>query len=235
MTPILTRQSDSRRKRTKKSEELFELLYQLPRELRNRVYTFCVQGLYDDEVIVRRSATVHGATALLVRECTGRHSYRWIEDPIDSIINALDVEHDYIAREMIEAYYWTRIFKVSSRELSLIGPFLETDKFGLGMTPACYARRLQIQIHADDCAQARRSKAGRAEYETNLQIIGALGAVLSTRTEVIIDVGLLGDERNDGDNLQNLVEAGKILDQFMQAVELLRDSGVRIAISYTPS
>jgi hypothetical protein len=206
---------------------LFELFYRLPRELRNHVYTFCVQGPYDDEVIIRRSATLGGSTALLVREYTGRHSYRWIEDPIDAIINASAIQHDYIAREMLEAYYWSRTFKVSHRELPRLGSFLETDKFGLGMIPAAYVRRLQIQLHGDVFVQTRWSEPKWVEYEKTVRIIERLSGVLTKRTEVTIEFDL---HRGRQDSLGDTVKTEE-MQHLVHAVERLREAEMRITMS----
>jgi hypothetical protein len=227
----LTRESDPRIKRTRQNEQLFELLYRLPRELRNRVYTFCVQGLYDDEVIIRRSATAECATTLLVREYIGQHSYRWTEEPVESIISASAIGHERVTKEMLEAYYWTRTFKVSHRELSLLGSFLDTDKFGLGIIPASYARRLHIQIHGDAFAQVRWSEENRDEHETNLRMLEALGSILTPRTEVMIEFDVHQEQFTDGDGLHNCAKTEAMLAKFVHAVERLREGKLRITVS----
>jgi hypothetical protein len=227
----LTLKSDSRLQETEQSGELFELLYRLPRELRNRVYTFCVQGQYDDEVIIRRSTTVQGATTLLVREFTGRHSYRWIEEPIDSIVKPLAIKHEHVIREMLEAYYWTRTFKVSHRELSLIGPFLDSDKLGLGMIPASYARRLHIQIQGDAFTPGRWSDAKRTEHETSLRMLEALGSILTARTEVMIEFDLYQEQSNNEEGLHGCVRSEDMLAKFQNAVERLKGGKLRVTVS----
>ncbi|KAF2826655.1 hypothetical protein CC86DRAFT_259539, partial [Ophiobolus disseminans] len=157
------------------------ILCQLPRELRNRIHTFCVQGSYDNNVIVRRASRSESVFALLTRQCLCHHSYRWVEDPTQLIISA-QVLGQELGREMVEAYYWTRTFKFTHRELSLLAPFLSTDRFGLGMIPACYARRIQIQFQPGIAVVS--------EEKQYLQALEILGAMLTARTEVIIDIEL---------------------------------------------
>jgi hypothetical protein len=132
---------------------------------------------------------------------------------------------------MLEAYYWTRTFKVSHRELSLLSSFLDSDKFGLGMIPALYARRLHIQIQGDAFTPGRWSDAKRTEHETNLRRLEALGSILTARTEVSIEFDLHQDQSNDGEGLHDCVESEDMLAKFQNAVERLKGGKLRITAS----
>jgi hypothetical protein len=105
---------------------------------------------------------------------------------------------DDVAREMLECYYWTRTFKFSHHELCLLGPFLKTDGFGLGMIPAHYARRLQVQIQPLDFAFLLPDTR-LFEEERCCKAIEALGAIQTPRTEVVLEVDLAQGSLDDAD------------------------------------
>ncbi|KAL5116627.1 hypothetical protein ACEQ8H_005505 [Pleosporales sp. CAS-2024a] len=205
------------------------LLCQLPRELRNHIYTFCVRGPYDNEVFIRRPTVVSDMYALLVRQPTGHGSYRWAEDAVHALCDVSKLGYQG-ARELLEAYYWSRTFKCSHRELSVVGPFLQTDRYGLGLTPGCFMRRLQLQIQADMCSQNDISEA-RSAVEEAVGAIKGLGNVLTLRTEVSIDVSLpelVGDR-------EYALKSSRIHDlsrEVEKAVESLRAKGLRVALTY---
>lgn len=173
-----------------------EIYARLPREIRNRVYTFCVQGSYDNEVIVRRAMSSKNPFSLLIRESAGAHSYQWVEDPIASYLDERHVGLD-VAREMLESYYWTKTFKFSHHELKLLGTFLETDRFGLGMIPANYARRLQLQIQPFACGLLRAPETRDCEQQICRSAIEALAAIHTVRTEVEVEVDLAHEAMDD--------------------------------------
>ena len=110
----------------------------LPWELRDHIHTFCVQGSYDNEVVVRRA--IGRETALLVRQSDGTYSYHWTEDTVLLHLGPDQVGID-VAREILDTYYRTRIFKFVHDELDAVQPFLDTEKFGLSMRPASHVRR----------------------------------------------------------------------------------------------
>lgn len=198
-------------------------MYRLPRELRERVYMFCVRGVYDDEVIIRCPITAMDTISLLVREHAGQHSYRWIEDPIQSILDvpALAVE---VARELLEAYYWTRTFKFSHREVTMVERFLTTDRYGLGMIPADYVRRLHLSV--------RTALRGRqVEENETLRAIESFGALLTIRTEVEIHVGFGEDFRVESETSGMLEENESMWSRVSKVVEGLRSKGLRIKSS----
>jgi hypothetical protein len=230
--PELTSRSEYRKDGRPKTKDLAQELYcQLPRELRNRVYSFCVEGAYDNEVIVRRAAESGSFLTLLIRERFGHQSYRWIEDPIVSTMNAQSLGLD-AAREMIESYYWTRTFKFSDRELYLLGQFLQTDQFGLGVMPASYARRLKLHVQPYLWAQLRSAEARKAEEDRCMWAIESLGTMLTTRTEITIDIDLAEGLRDDMRCSGFTGRADRILRKIAQGIEGLREKGLRVNITY---
>jgi hypothetical protein len=197
----------------------------LPRELRNRIYTFCTQGSYDNEVIIRRSPNHTHPFALFVRECTGRHSYQWIEDPMAAFLCSRDLGKD-IAREILESYYWTRTFKFAQRDLALFETFLSYDQMGLGITPAKYARRLHLQIQPFPCAMLGVPETGMFEAERCCRAIEALAIVQTVGTEVVVEIELAQGSMNDV-ILEQMREDGG-LPQVLRAVNRVREIGLRI-------
>jgi hypothetical protein len=184
---------------------------------------FCVRGLYDNEVIVRRPAVHSDAISLLVRERAGQHSYRWIEDPIQSILDvpALGIE---VARELLEAYYWTRTFKFSHREMSLAESFLKTDRYGLGMRPADYVRHLHLS-----CRIGMRGR--QVEEDETLRTIEGFGGLLTIRTEVDIDVDFGQDFRVENNVSEALAKNELTCSRVSDVVERLSGRGLRIKTS----
>jgi hypothetical protein len=204
------------------------LLFYLPRELRNRVYMFCVRGPYDDEVIVRRPTSAEEANVLLVRQPTSQCSYRWMEDPIHLILNIATLK-DQVAKELLEAYYWTRTFKCSHRDLPFLGLFLNTDRYGFGMVPSSYIRRLQLQIEVDYGTHLKLPLAKEVVGKSNLHAIKGLAEVLTTRTEVCIDVIVPSDVQDDYDCPEILEES--VL-EIEKVVAGLRQGGFRISVTH---
>jgi hypothetical protein len=98
------------------------------------------------------------------------------------------------------------------------------------MVPALYVRRLQIQIHDDGCTQASWSKSKLSEHKTNLGVIKALGGVLTTRTEVIIELDLYRGRQDNCDGLRDMAKAEE-MQQLVHAVERLREADMRITMS----
>lgn len=201
----------------------------LPRELRNRIYAFCLQGAYDNEVIVRRAAL--GKTfrfTHLIREPCGQYSYQWIEDPISACLS----KHSYdsgFAREMLECYYWTRTFKFAHHELCLLGPFLRTDDFGLGMIPAVYARRLQIEVQP--LLFAFLLPENRAlEEQRCCSALESLHSIQTSRTEIAIEVDLTQGTLSDADYEQFSDAASKFLSKIKSVVDGLKGRGLRVTL-----
>jgi hypothetical protein len=221
-----------KQRRPKDKDFAHELYNHLPRELRNHVYTFCVEGSYDNEVIVRRSANPANLFSLLIRERSYQQSYRWIEDPIVSTISARRLGLD-AAREMVESYYWTRTFKFSDRELYLLVPFLQDDQFRVGVTPSSYARRLKLRIQPYVWAQLRSPEARKSEEERCIHAIEALDAMLTTRTEVTIDVDMAEELKDDTRCLGSIDRAQRALRKIVQVVDRLKERGLRVDIMYS--
>ncbi|KAH9874071.1 hypothetical protein IAQ61_004699 [Plenodomus lingam] len=204
----------------------------LPLELRNRVYTYCVQGPYDDEVIIRRSLHSRNAFDFLVRESSGPHSYLWVEDPTASLISSERMT-TATAREMLEAYYWTRVFKFSHRELDLLTAFLGTDVFGLGRLPVIYARRLHIQLRP--FAHAQRSPKHDAKEQAKCrQAISALAAIQNARTEVVVQFDLarhLLDGASSDEQFS--AEDAAFLLLLVRDLIALKEKGLRVEILFS--
>lgn len=205
------------------------MLAVLPRELRNRIYTFCLQGVYDNEVIVRRAAL--GQTyrfTHLIREPCGQYSYQWIEDPITAYLGKKKYDSTF-AREMLECYYWTRTFKFAHHELCLLGPFLRTDDFGLGMIPALYARRLQIEIQP--LLFAFLLPDNRAlEEQRCCSAIESLHSIQTPRTEIAIEVDLTQGTLSDADYEQFSDASAKLTAQIKSIVDGLKERGLRVTL-----
>ncbi|KAF1938997.1 hypothetical protein EJ02DRAFT_353223, partial [Clathrospora elynae] len=206
----------------------FGIYTRLPRELRNRIYTFCVQGSYDNEVIVRRTTTAQRTTfSHLIREYCGLHAYQWIEDPVASYIDVKHVGFD-VAREMLESYYWTRTLKFSHQELYLLGPFLGTDSFGLGAVPANYARRMQVLIQPFSYAVLLPEER-LLEEDNCCRAIGEL-ALAHTAMEVCLQIDLAQGSLDDADYESFLDGASHFMLQIVGVVESLKANGLRIRI-----
>ncbi|KAH6878720.1 hypothetical protein BKA58DRAFT_377881 [Alternaria rosae] len=217
--------------RTPRVEDVASDIYtRLPRELRNRVYAFCVQGSYDNEVIVRRTAIGNGRRfAHLIRQACGQHSYQWIEDPTAAYMSAGSLGSE-VARELLECYYWTRTFKFAHHELFLLKAFLETDGFGLGMIPAHYARRLHIQVRPLDFAFLLPEKR-LFEERRYCNIIEGLAIIKTARTEVVIEVDLAQGSLGDADYERFSNEAAQFMLKIGSVVETLRRTGLRINLA----
>jgi hypothetical protein len=197
----------------------------LPRELRNRIYAFCAQGSYDNEVIIRRSPRRTHPFAFFVRECNGHHSYQWVEDPMVAFLSSRELGKD-IAREMLESYYWTRTFKFAYRDLALLETFLLYDQMGVGITPASYARHLHLQIQPFPCAMLGVPETGMFEEEKCCRAIEALTVVQTVGTKVVIEIELAQGSMNDI-VLERMREDGA-LPQVLRTVNRVREMGLRI-------
>ncbi|KAF7446824.1 hypothetical protein Ptr902_06970 [Pyrenophora tritici-repentis] len=211
----------------KTNDVAFDIYSRLPRELRNRIYTFCVEGSYDNDVIVRRTAVddTH-RFAYLIREPCGQHSYQWVEDPLTACLKREALGGD-VAREMLESYYWTRTFKFAHHELCLLGPFLRTDVFGLGIIPAHYIRRLQIQIRPLDFAFLLPAQR-RSEEEQCCKAVEALAAIRTTRTDILIELDEAQDSLSDAEYKHFSSEAAQFTLKLRSVVETLREQGLHI-------
>ncbi|KAH7346927.1 hypothetical protein BKA66DRAFT_554678 [Pyrenochaeta sp. MPI-SDFR-AT-0127] len=215
----------------KNVELVSEMYLRLPRELRNRVYTFCVQGSYDNEVIVRRAMANKKSFSLLIREATGAHSYQWLEDPIASYLNEKQVGLD-VAREMLESYYWTKTFKFSHHELRLLGTFLETDKFGLGMIPANYVRRIRLQVQPFAIALLHGPETRDVEQQRCKKAMEALAAIHTARTEVDVEVDLAHDSLDDVNYKRSSDDAIHFLLKTVQDLNRSKDRGLHMKTTF---
>ncbi|KAH7413914.1 hypothetical protein DE146DRAFT_11795 [Phaeosphaeria sp. MPI-PUGE-AT-0046c] len=206
--------------------------HRLPREIRNYVYSYCVQSDYDDDVIVRRRADPYGAMVLLVRDSLGPYSYRWIEDPITSFIKASILGNE-VAREMLEIYYRVRKFKIAHRDLPLVEAFLKTDTFHLDISPALYVRRLEIDIEVEAGEVQHQEAAGSPEEDVGLQAIQALSANIRGCTDVA--VAFCHDDQSPCHSARGRDRVAfddVVSPRLLQAVESLRNERPRARIVY---
>jgi hypothetical protein len=133
---------------------------------------------------------------------------------------------------MLECYYWTRTFKFAHHELCLLQPFIETDAFGLGMTPAQYARRLQVQIQPLVFAFLLPDK--RLFEETRFcKAIKALAVIRTARTEVVIEVDLAQGSLVDADYERFSDGAAQFMLSIERVVESLKAQGLRVSLNST--
>ena len=200
----------------------------LPWELRHHIHTFCVQGSYDDEVIVRRGTG--GVPTLLVRQSTGSHSYQWVKDPIlhQVVLNRIGAA---AGRELLETYYKTRTFKFIHDELGTLHSFLEADKFGLGMRPADYVQRLHLQIQPFRYAQLREPKAMEEEEQTCQTALESLFDLKSPRTAIEIHADLTQGHCDDSEYDELLEDAAGFIFRIISFVDRLKNKGLTVGVS----
>lgn len=163
------------------------IFFRLPRELRNHIYTYCIESFYGNEVIVRRSRKPKAGFVLLTRKHYGPHAYQWVDDPICSLIST-DKLREEVGREMLEIYYWTRTFRFSHHELPSVVSFLHRDHLGLGIAPVAYVRCLHLQVHHGMSTGSPTVDWTPSRQQACVQAIAALGTMLTKRTEIIIDL-----------------------------------------------
>jgi hypothetical protein len=167
----------------------------------------------------------------LIRQSCGQHSYQWIEDPTTVYLNAEGLGED-VAREMLECYYWTCTFKFAHHELCLLRSFIETDAFGLGMVPAHYARRLQVQIQPLVFMFLLPNK--RLFEETRCcKAIEALAAIHNAWTEVVVEVDLAQGSLVDIDYERFSEGAAQFMLKVSLVVEGLKKRGLRVTLERT--
>jgi hypothetical protein len=136
---------------------------------------------------------------------------------------------DDVAREMLECYYWTRTFKFAHHELCLLRPFIETDAFGLGMIPAYYAGRLQVQIQPLVFAFLLPDKRLFEEARC-CKAIEALAAIQTARTEVIVEVDLAQGSLVDTDYELFSEGAAQLVLKVKLVIEGLKKKGLRVTL-----
>jgi hypothetical protein len=197
------------------------------KQLRNYVYNYCLEYPHDHDVVVRR-APEGNDTNLFIREHIYQRQYSWIEDPISSYVSTQDLGLD-TAGEMLQFYYWSRTFKFSSRALSLLIPFLETDMFGLGLIPAYYIRHLHIELHPHVWALSDLS---RIEEQICFSTIEALGDALTSFTKITLHINLVEDMEDDMESVAMSEKAKKCLQRVEQIVQHLRGRSLRIEVIY---
>ena len=199
----------------------------LPWELRHHIHTFCVQGSYDNEVVVRH--TTGSKPALLVRRPIGTHSYQWIEDPILQKLGPERIGMD-AAKEILDTYYSTRTFKFVHEELGLVQPFLEHDVFGLAIRPANHLRRLHLQIQPFKYAQLRELKLKEEEEMKWRRALESLTVLQVSKTTIDIHVDLTQGFADDEECEELLDEAAAFVFRTIELSDTLRMSGLNLAL-----
>lgn len=201
----------------------------LPWELRYHIHTFCVQGSYDNEVIVRRA--IDNIPALLVRQSIGTHSYQWVEDPI-----LLQLCPDRIglgpAREILDTYYRTRTFKLIHDDLESVQSFLETDRFELSMRPADHVRRLHLQIQPFRYAQLRMLESRIDEESRCCRALQSLATLRTPQASVDIHVDLAQGFLNAEEDEELLDDAAGFVMRIVDLVRTLRVSGLNVRMTF---
>lgn len=136
---------------------------------------------------------------------------------------------------MLEAYYWTRTFKFSHRELELIELFLASDMFNLGRTAAYYTRHLHIQIQPFENAALICPRTAQIEEGRCLRAIAALAAIETARTEVLVhfDLNHTLTESLEAGHLRAAAEP--LLLKMTSALVALKAKGLRIEIAISGS
>jgi hypothetical protein len=204
----------------------------LPWELRNRINIFWAQGVHDNEVIFRH--VPEGKPSFLVRQYTGPRSYEWIEDPILSQICLGRVGLE-TSRELMEAYYGTRTFVFSHKELDSLWTFLETDKFGLRMRPAKYVRYLRLQIQPLLYGQLRTSRSRIEEESRCCHALEALEMVQASRSTINVHVDLTQGSPESESDEDALAGAAQFLLRIVEIVNRRRTSARDIRMVFEGS
>lgn len=202
--------------------------FSLPWELRHHVHTFCVQGSYDNEVVVRRGTGKEPNH--IVRQSTGTHSYQWVKDPIfqQSVLERIG---PVAGRELLETYYKTRTFTFVHDELRTLRPFLEAHSFGLEMRPADYVRRVHLQLQPFKYAQLREPDAMMEEEKTCHKALDSLFDLQSPRTAIEIHADLTQGHCDDLEYNELLEDAAGFIVRIMSLVDRLKEKGLNIEIS----
>lgn len=206
---------------------MLELYLDLPWELRHHIHTFCVEGPYDNDVIVRRGCG--NKFKLLVRHSTGPYSCDWIEDPIIAHLNPKQYGIN-VSREMLEAYYRIRIFKFSHDELECIQSILELDCLGIGIRPAEHIRHLDLQIQPFRFARIDEHRLRNKEETRCLQAIQSLAVLRSPRTKVSIHIDMAEGYADEEDREELFSDAAMFVFQLAELVNSLRGIGPNIAL-----
>ncbi|KAH7071138.1 hypothetical protein BKA63DRAFT_492991 [Paraphoma chrysanthemicola] len=208
----------------------FTLYSCLPRELRNRIYTFCVEGSNDEDVIVRHSAHNKNGLIFLTRHRLAEHSYLWREDPIIALISSHRLGDD-VAREMLESYYWNRNFKLAHKEILQLEAFLKSDWSALGVVPAHYIRRLQIQIQPFRLIPVQIRATDRREEENYMTAIQVCSKLLTTCTVVLIEVDLAEGSNDHYESYRPIDEIEHIVAKYETLAEAMKKKGLRVELS----
>jgi hypothetical protein len=187
-----------------------------------------VRSPYNNDVDVRRAAEGNDAN-LSLRERICQRSYRWIEDPISSVVSAQDLRLG-TAKDMLQSYYWSHTFKFSGRVIFLLVPFLKTKMFGLEIIPALYVRRLHIELHSYIWALFNLPGIRRIEEQIYFSTIETLDDASTSLTEITLNIKQVEDMEDD---IESVVMSEKAKRRIGHTVQNLRGRCLRIRIIYS--
>lgn len=200
----------------------------LPWELRHHINTLCVQGSYDNEVVVRQKGK--DQLSLLMRQPVDTHIYRWAEDPIFVQFSPERVGQA-ASREMLETYYGTRTFKFVHEELGCVAAFIEKCSCDLALNPTALLRRLHLQIQPFRYAQLRETELMRNEQEICCQALESLAALRHPRAAIGVHVDL-AQGVSDEEEFEELLEYAAIfMFRVVEVVERLKMRGLNIKVT----
>ncbi|KAJ4984865.1 hypothetical protein SVAN01_09649 [Stagonosporopsis vannaccii] len=220
--------NDRRVSKSKKKHSVTRTHLDLPWELRNRIHTFCVQGSYDNEVVVRRGSNAQ--PMLLVRQPVDAHSYRWSEDPVFLQFSSENVGL-LASREILETYYRTRVFKFVHEELGCVAPFIEKCSSDLSSRPTTHLRQLHLQIHPLKYTQLHEPESMRSEQEVYCQALKSLVALRHPRTVIGVYLNLAEGITEEQDVKKSFDSAAKVISHVIGLIELLRTKGLNIRLT----
>lgn len=206
---------------------MLDVYLDLPWELRHHVHTFCVEGPYDNEIIVRRGR--RDEIRFLVRHYIGPESYGWVEDPTFAQLSPNRIGVD-ACREMLQAYYRIRTFKFSHDELECVRFMLEKDCLGLDMHPAEHIRHLDLQIQPFRIAQLREYGLRSKEEARYAQALRSLAVLQAPKTIVDIHIDMAEGWADDGEREEMFNDAASIVFQLVEHVNALKRGGLNIAL-----
>jgi hypothetical protein len=184
----------------------------------------------DNEVIVRPATGSKHSIVLLIREQADSRAYQWTEDTFASLLDVEYLGRD-CARELLEAYFWTRTFKFNDHRTGHLEAFLTSDLFGLQMNAADYVRDLQIQVRPLQYAMTECSEKRQHEQRKCCQTLEALATLRTTRTQVTVLIDWAQDSIEDARYMHCMDDADRFLLEVMRIVGKLKERGLRVKVA----
>lgn len=201
------------------------MYWTLPWELRHRIQTFCVEGVHDSDVIVRRKG--ESDLKLLVRHPTGPHSYEWAKDQTLIQLGPDHVGSD-IYREMAKMYCGTRNFRIIHTELDCVRTLIGTACFGSNFCPAAHLRRLHLQFQPFSHARLLDRRLKDREEAKACQALESLALLnpLKVSVEIRLHISQGAADNEERGELLSVAEAFVV--QIMAYVSRLAATGMKI-------